>query len=165
MLFVIIALVIAIAIALAFVIRAVVASARRKEKAKREVAKLEWVRAARAYRAHCEIVNSIHSTPALDSLVDLWWSSWNRKVHKHTKSKHIKRKHYGIAYTYVDKYELPCLVGAKRLVDRDAETNSITSLYEISDNESHYQCRKYKFDRREARRNKRAMRESFVSEW
>ena len=57
------------------------------------------------------------------------------------------------------------LVGIKRLVDETGRTKAIPSLYEISDDESHYQCKKYKFDRREARRNKRAMRESFVAEW
>ena len=63
---------------------------------------------------------------------------------------------------FVDEENKP-LVGIKRLVDRGSRTKKIADLFDMRHghesetpySRSHYQCKKYKFDRREARRFKR----------
>jgi len=152
MFFVIMAIVVMLVVMLAFITRTVLVSVRKQQKQKREQAKIYAIRKERAARNG--------ALGALKAYVEL--------VEKHCPDhkRHRKHKNYGIAYTCVDKYELPVLVGAKRLVDRNAETNCLTNLYdsdkwELGAKRSHMNVRHYKVNNRNARREKRAQKEKY----
>jgi hypothetical protein len=156
MFFIIMAIVVMLTVMLAVMLtimtRTVLVSVRKHQKQKREQAKIYAIRKERAARN-----GAFEALKAYVELVEKYCSGHKR---------HRKHKKYGIAYTCIDKYELPTLVGAKRLVDRDAETNCLTNLYdsdkwELGAKRSHTNVRNYKVNNRNARREKRAQKEKY----
>ncbi len=152
MLFVIIALVIMFVV-VAFIIKTVRASVCKKQKAKADAIKLAQIRYERKLKEEPITYPSIEKVSGDVVLVV------THKNHYHHKRYHM-----------IDKEEVKPLVGVKRLVDKAGGTQVAANLYALdkwndSFEESHYNVRKYKVDKRNARRNKRAMREAFYAEW
>jgi len=86
-----------------------------------------------------------------------------------TTYKKINRQHHKAPHGELLKEEVSALRGNKRLVDRAGGTSTMKSLYESNkwenpSKESHYNVREYKINNRNARREKRAYKETIYQD-